>query len=296
MLGLQGFKAVIKNAAGTFAHLITSLATANRNVSLPDKDGTLALVTDITDRIGAANGLAPLDANSLISPAYLPSYVDDVLEYDTKAQLNATVGTKGKIFLVDADESDGGVTNQYRWSGSAFIKIISSPGSTDAIAEGATNKYWSLARTVGAVLTGLSLASTAAVSAADTILVAIGKLQAQIKAIPYDVMTFVGGKPAAGGKVLFIKSGRAFTIPANFAGAQIESLTAATAASVWTLTKNGTAVGTFSWAIGGVVPTLATTGGTAISVAVADKLILTAGGTQDSTLADAAVHLLATLT
>ena len=133
-------------------------------------------------------------------------------------------------------------------------------------------------------------------AATDTILVAIGKLQAQIKAIPYDTMTFIGGKPAAGGKVLFVKSGRAFTIPANFAGSKVEALTAATAISVWTLTSNGASIGTFSWAAGGVIPTRATAGGEAVNIAIDDKLVLTAAGTQDATLADIAVHILATLT
>lgn len=183
VVGLQGYKAVIYNATATFAHLIASTATAIRNINLPDKDGTLALVTDITDRIGAANGIAPLDANSLISPMYLPSYVDDVVEFDTKALMTATVGEKGKIYLVDADESDSGRTNQYRWGGSSFIKIVTSPGSTDAVAEGTVNLYFTPARVIATVLSGFSTASSAVVTAADTIVGAIGKLQAQHSAL-----------------------------------------------------------------------------------------------------------------
>ncbi len=109
-------------------------------------------------------------------------------------------------------------------------------------------------------------------------------------------MTFVGGKPAANGKTLYIKVGRAFTIPANFTGAKVKAVTAATGTSVWTLTRNGTSIGTFSWAAAGTIPTLATAGGAAINIAVDDELLLTAAATQDATLADIGVHILATLT
>jgi phage baseplate assembly protein gpV len=44
--------------------------------------------------IGASNGIAPLDANQLIPSAYLPSYVDDVVEYidayDTQRVIDST--------------------------------------------------------------------------------------------------------------------------------------------------------------------------------------------------------------
>jgi hypothetical protein len=51
-----------------------------------------------------------LSSGKILS-TYLPSYVDDVLEYDTKANFPAT-GETGKIYVDKA-------TNQvYRWSGS----------------------------------------------------------------------------------------------------------------------------------------------------------------------------------
>lgn len=51
---------------------------------------------------------------------------------------------------------------------------------TDMLAEGVTNKYFTEARVRAALLTGLSLASSADVVATDSILAAIGKLQAQL--------------------------------------------------------------------------------------------------------------------
>lgn len=77
--------------------------------------------------------------NGLIPAANLPSYVDDVLEY---ASLNdfPTTGEVGKIYVTrDTNKT-------YRWSGSAYVEIASSPGSTDVIPEGAVNLYFTTAR------------------------------------------------------------------------------------------------------------------------------------------------------
>ena len=74
---------------------------------------------------GAASGVAPLDAASKIASTYLPSYVDDVLEYANYAALPAT-GETGKIYVaLDTNKT-------YRWSGSAYIYITS--GAVDSVA------------------------------------------------------------------------------------------------------------------------------------------------------------------
>lgn len=66
---------------------------------------------------------------------------------------------------------------------------IASPGaaranlglsSSDVLAEGATNLYFLASRVREALLTGLSVATNAVISAGDTVLEALGKVQAQI--------------------------------------------------------------------------------------------------------------------
>lgn len=126
--------------------------------------------------LGAANGVCPLDATSKIASIYLPSFVDDVLEYANLAAFPGT-GEAGKIYVAQD-------TNKtYRWSGSVYVEISASPGSTDAVPEGSTNLYFTNARAQAqallAVLTGITFVD-AAVVATDSILQAIGKLQAQI--------------------------------------------------------------------------------------------------------------------
>lgn len=122
--------------------------------------------------VGAASGVAPLGSDSKIASAYLPSYVDDVLEYSNLAAFPAT-GETGKIYIaLDTNR-------EYRWSGSTYIQLVASPGTTDNVPEGTTNLYFTAARVLNTVLAGLSLATGTAVVSTDSILVAIGKLQAQ---------------------------------------------------------------------------------------------------------------------
>lgn len=145
---------------------------------------------------GTANGVAPLDGTGKVSSTYLPSYVDDVVESATYAALPAT-GETGKIYVVIADETHSGATTQYRWTGSAYAIITSSPGSTDAVPEGSTNLYFTYQRVRDTVLTGLSTATNALISATDSVLVALGKLQAQISGISSAAMTLTNKTIAA---------------------------------------------------------------------------------------------------
>lgn len=96
-------------------------------------DGRIAL------QKGAPSGIAPLDAGSLIPAIYLPSFVDDVLEYANVAAFPVT-GETGKIYVaLDTNKT-------YRWSGSVYVEISASPGTTDALVEGVVNLYYTLAR------------------------------------------------------------------------------------------------------------------------------------------------------
>jgi hypothetical protein len=88
---------------------------------------------------GAALGYAPLDSSQFVPSIYLPSYVDDVVEFANVAAFPGT-GTTGKIYVaLDSNKT-------WRWSGSAYVEISSSPGSTDAVTEGSTNLYHTAAR------------------------------------------------------------------------------------------------------------------------------------------------------
>jgi hypothetical protein len=94
---------------------------------------------EATANKNVANGYCGLDSSGLVAAAQLPSYVDDVLEYANLAGFPAS-GTTGKIFVaLDTNKT-------YRWSGSAYIEISPSPGSTDGVTEGSTNLYFTNTR------------------------------------------------------------------------------------------------------------------------------------------------------
>ena len=99
---------------------------------------------------GVANGLATLGSDGKITSTQLPSYIDDVLEYTNLVGLPAT-GEASKIYVVTS------TNKQYRWSGSAYVEMTSSPGTTDSVVEGTTNKYFTDARAQAALSASLAL-------------------------------------------------------------------------------------------------------------------------------------------
>jgi hypothetical protein len=138
--------------------------------------------------IGANSGVASLDSGGKVPSAQLPSFVDDVLEFASLASFPGT-GETGKIYVaLDTNKT-------YRWSGSAYVEISASPGSTDAVTEGVTNLYFTTARVLATALSGLSTATNAVITTADTVLSAFGKLQKQIS----DNLTTLTAHIGAGG-------------------------------------------------------------------------------------------------
>ncbi|WP_273823015.1 hypothetical protein [Pseudomonas asplenii] len=120
--------------------------------------------------------------NGTVPAGQLPSFVDDVLEYPTLADFPAT-GETGKIYIaINGGDSPANPTRQYRWSGTAFVLIPASPGSTDQVPEGTTNLYFTAARVRSTLLAGLGAAVNAAILASDTIMQAFAKLQGQLNA------------------------------------------------------------------------------------------------------------------
>lgn len=164
---------------------------------------------------GANSGLAELDASGKIPTNQLPSFVDDVLEYASQSNFPAT-GEAGKIYIaIDTSKTyrwsgstysvisetialgetsatayrgDYGKT-AYTHSQSTHAPSDATKNDTDANLKNRANHTGTqLASTIsdfadtvrGTVLTGLSTATTTVISASDTLLVALGKLQGQI--------------------------------------------------------------------------------------------------------------------
>ncbi|WP_454019968.1 tail fiber protein [Azospirillum sp. Marseille-Q6669] len=136
----------VSGNAGT-ATKLASAVTIN-NVPFDGSAGITINAADSTARIaasekGAANGVTPLGSDGKVPASYLPSYVDDVLEFSATGNFPAS-GETGKIYVAT------GTNKTYRWSGSGYVEISASPGSTDAVPEGAANLYFTTARAAAA--------------------------------------------------------------------------------------------------------------------------------------------------
>jgi hypothetical protein len=79
--------------------------------------------------------VATLDESGKVPSSQLPGFVDDVVEFASLAGFPAT-GEAGKMYIA----LDTG--KLYRWSGSVYVEIVGSPGSTDSIPEGTNNLYY----------------------------------------------------------------------------------------------------------------------------------------------------------
>lgn len=159
-----GSRIELRTTAGTLDSFtdVTQAAAAAPVQSVFGRTGSVTLQsTDVTGALGftpldaaqksAANGIAPLGSDSKVPAAYLPSYVDDVLEYANLAGFPA-IGETAKIYVaLDTNKT-------YRWPGSAYVEISPSPGTTDSLTEGTTNLYFTTARARAA------LSATGAVS------------------------------------------------------------------------------------------------------------------------------------
>lgn len=89
-----------------------------------DGSANASIATTVTG-LGVANGIATLDSSGQVPSTQLPSYVDDVLEYESVAAF-PTTGVAGKIYV----ETTGNTT--YRWGGTGYVKITSGEVSSVA--------------------------------------------------------------------------------------------------------------------------------------------------------------------
>lgn len=170
------------------------------------QDGLLQDQIDLKANAIAVNQFLSNKADLVggVIPSYqLPSYVDDVLNFPNLASF-PVVGEDGKIYIAED------VNKTYRWGGSSYVEIgvggvalgetystayrgdrgkiaydhSQSQGNphnttTSNINEG-TRLYFTDDRVRATSLTGLSTATGGVISATDTVLGSLGKLQNQI--------------------------------------------------------------------------------------------------------------------
>ena len=135
-----------KGTSSNYGHVKLSDSTSSTTAAA--SGGTAATPKAVSDALsaaksytdglkGAASGICPLDANSKVDASYLPSYVDDVIEayprsgqtelsstwLSTTSSGSALTPEAGKIYVLMADSTSYAANTQFRWGGSAYVKL-----------------------------------------------------------------------------------------------------------------------------------------------------------------------------
>lgn len=105
---------LIPSLSGTYVPVSTTIngKPLSSNVTLTASDVQAIPATEK----GAAGGVATLDSSGKVPSSQLPSYVDDVEEFDNK-ELFPETGEAGKIYVA----KDTNLT--YRWGGTDYVEI-----------------------------------------------------------------------------------------------------------------------------------------------------------------------------
>lgn len=167
--GLSGTSGFLKKTAANTWSLDTN--TYITGINSGNVTTALGYTPENSANKGQANGYASLGSDGKVPSNQLPSYVDDVLEYANLSSFPAT-GESGVIYVaIDTSKA-------YRWSGSTYVEISASPGSTDSVTEGSTNLYFTQARARQSISASGSISynnSTGVISFTDAVTSVAGK-------------------------------------------------------------------------------------------------------------------------
>lgn len=159
-------------AISTVSGLQTALDEKLESVAWGDITGTLSDQTDLQGALDLKLDAADYNDRFL---GLFATYFDLVAAHPTAsagdyAQVDFGIGTDVIVYAWDVSDE------QWVAVGSSAI------ANTDALPEGSSNLYFTSQRVRDTTLTGLSTATATPITAADSILSAAGKLQAQINA------------------------------------------------------------------------------------------------------------------
>lgn len=296
-----GDAAAARTVLGTDLYLSRSVHTGTQA-----QNTVVDLESDLAARellVNKATDFVTLNDTKYPTTAAVANYVASLVAGETyQGQWNAntntpalvsSTGTEGDVWQVSVagtttldgisswDVGDEVVFTGGVWTKrSPVIPVL----DTDDVTE-AGNLYFTTSRVLGTTLTGLSTASNSAISASDTILQAIGKLQAQIDAMAPRLVPSGGSTgqvlaktTGANYAVSWQNSSNSLTFPVNDIGSGTKTLDCASY-NYWNVTGNGTCTIT-NLPSGNVVFTgyVRFSGGTSLSFTAAGKSVAWVGG------------------
>jgi len=233
------------SGVGKYVNVFIDNITNTYDVQFPNKSGaiteTLAMMSDVDEKLDKG-AYAGTDAQSL------KDEIDTKLDasaynqhfkgvYVTLSALNAALPIASVGDYAQVNEVGGTDVVNYNWDAEESIWVAGGgaggAATTDALPEGSTNLYFTSARVLATVLSGLSLATGGTIVSTDSVLVAFGKLQKQIN----DALTAIGLKadiasPTFTGTVttpaIVVSSETASTIASFDASKNVKSLSTST--------------------------------------------------------------------
>jgi len=216
--------------------------------------------------------------NKWITPGDVPTYIDAThfsvpgdrrVMYIAGANLRFTVSGQYQYGTVTSSSYAGGITTVTCDPCVVYTNLTSGLSQIDFALIAFDNTLATSIATLNASLT--------------TLTAQVNSHQLQ------EVQAYQAAAPAASQVVLSYVASRAATLPVNLSGSQAKAATAATASATFTVTHNGTNVGTLVFAAAGTVPTL--TMASAQTLAAGDTITVIAPATPDATLAKIAFNL-----
>jgi len=148
---------------------------------------------------GVAGDYATVDAGiGVDAQTYIWDVNDTAWILSSGSGAVSSVNSQVGAVVLDTDDIGEGSTNKY-YHTSLFNTDLATKTTAD-LTEG-SNLYFTTARVLATLLAGISFGSAAAVTAADSILVAIGKLQAQITGLFFAGGPLTGYSSTSGGNL-----------------------------------------------------------------------------------------------
>ena len=275
----------------------------------------VGLTTEVTGILPVANGgtginggtsggvLAYTAAGTLASSAALtsnavvlgggagvaPKVVAGVTTDGTSALNLGVAGTSvGKVVLANA--TSGTITIQAT-TGALGTVTLTAPAITDTLVTLTATQTLTNKTLTSPTLTTPALGTPSS----GTLTNCTGLPVAAITGNFDDIRGYWMGAPAASVRVLLMPIARTTNFAANFAGSYGAARVAATASTAFDIQKNGSSIGTATFAIAATTAAFVTVGGTSNSMVAGDILQIIAPATPDATLFDIGFCLLATL-
>jgi hypothetical protein len=175
----------------------TEGAVLGQNLYWPDG----SLVTRAQLAAGAGTGGTGPDTTDALDEGQWNLYftsrraqdaVGSIVGNSANVTLTYTGGTSLVADLTDVTVTSGGSLKKRAFDAKGRLSQEAA-ATTDDLGEGASNLYFTSARVLATTLTGLSTSTSSAVTASDSVLVGIGKLQAQVNT---NATAIAGKEPA----------------------------------------------------------------------------------------------------